>query len=201
MQSAETFNTIVKISTAEFNDKGSKFLAIAIPIKNADEFKIELSKIKEQHPKAVHHCFAYRLGLDKNNFRSSDDGEPSNTAGKPILNQIDAKQLTNIMVVVVRYFGGILLGVQGLVNAYKIATQLALQDCEIIQKQITHSLKIETDYSSVSSLMNFLKRHEIEISKKQIELFCIIDIEATKPQIAELEKFAEQHFVKFVIKK
>lgn len=201
MQSAETFNTIAKISTAEFNDKGSKFLAIAIPIKNADEFKIELSKIKEQHPKAVHHCFAYRLGLDKNNFRSSDDGEPSNTAGKPILNQIDAKQLTNIMVVVVRYFGGILLGVQGLVNAYKTATQLALQDCEIIQKQITHSLKIETDYSSVSSLMNFLKRHEIEISKKQIELFCIIDIEATKPQITELEKFTVQHFGKFVIKK
>ena len=201
MQNAETFNTIAKISSAEFNDKGSKFLAIAIPIKNAEEFKIELNKLKEQHPKAVHHCFAYRLGLDKNNFRSSDDGEPSNTAGKPILNQIDAKQLTNIMVVVVRYFGGILLGVQGLVNAYKTATQLALQDCEIIQKHITHSLKIETDYSSVSSLMNFLKRHEIEISKKQIELFCIIDIEATKPQIVELEKFAEQHFGKFIIKK
>jgi putative IMPACT (imprinted ancient) family translation regulator len=141
------------------------------------------------------------LGLDKNNFRSSDDGEPSNTAGKPILNQIDAKQLTNIMVVVVRYFGGILLGVQGLVNAYKTATQLALQDCEIIQKQITHSIKIETDYSSVSSLMNFLKRHEIEISKKQIELFCSIDIEATKFQIVELEKFADQNFGKFVIKK
>jgi uncharacterized YigZ family protein len=197
----ETIHTISKLASAEFNDKGSKFLAFAIPIKNTDEFKIELNKLKLMHPKAVHHCFAYRLGLDRNNFRSSDDGEPSNTAGKPILNQIDAKQLTNIMVVVVRYFGGILLGVQGLVNAYKTATQLALNDCEIIQKQITHSLKIETDYSNVSNLINFLKRHEIEISKKQIELFCIIQIEATTLQIAELEKFAEQHFGKFMIKK
>ncbi|MEN9522101.1 MAG: hypothetical protein RL065_478 [Bacteroidota bacterium] len=201
MQNDETFNTIATINTAEFTDKGSKFLAIAFPIKNADEFKIELKKIKELHPKAVHHCFAYRLGVDKNNFRFSDDGEPSNTAGKPIINQIDSKKITNVAVVVVRYFGGILLGVQGLVNAYKTATQLALNSCEIIQKQITQPIKIETDYSNVSILMNFLKRHEIEISKKQIELFCSIDIEATKLQIVELEKFAEQNFGKFVIKK
>lgn len=201
MQNDETFNTIATINTAEFTDKGSKFLAIAFPIKNADEFKIELKKIKELHPKAVHHCFAYRLGVDKNNFRFSDDGEPSNTAGKPIINQIDSKKITNVAVVVVRYFGGILLGVQGLVNAYKTATQLALNSCEIIQKQITQPIKIETDYSNVSILMNFLKRHEIEITKKQIELFCSIDIEATKLQIVELEKFAEQNFGKFVIKK
>ncbi|MFM2047518.1 MAG: hypothetical protein RI955_64 [Bacteroidota bacterium] len=197
----EIFNTIAITTTAEFNDKGSKFLAYAMPIKNVADFKIELHKLKELHPKAVHYCFAYRLGLDRNDFRYSDDGEPSNTAGKPILNQIDAKQITNVLVVVVRYFGGILLGVQGLVNAYKTATQLALNNCKIIQKQITQLIKIETDYSNVSHLMNFLKRHEIEISKKQIELFCSIEIAATTQQITALEKFAEQHFGKFEIKK
>ncbi|MFM2226258.1 MAG: hypothetical protein RJA07_2460 [Bacteroidota bacterium] len=197
----EIFNTIAFAAHAEFNDKGSKFLAYAMPIKNVAEFKTELNKLKELHPKAVHHCFAYRLGLDRNDFRCSDDGEPSNTAGRPILNQIDAKQITNVLVVVVRYFGGILLGVQGLVNAYKTATQLALNNCEIVKKQTTQFLKIETNYSNVSPLMNFLKRHEIEISKKQIELFCSIEIAATTQQIIALEKFIEQHFGKFEIKK
>ncbi|MEY2830594.1 MAG: hypothetical protein RIQ33_2452 [Bacteroidota bacterium] len=192
----EIFNTIECTAQAEFNDKGSKFIAYAISIKNTDEFKFELSKLKELHPKAVHFCFAYRLGIDKNNFRCSDDGEPNNTAGKPILNQIDAKQITNIMVVVVRYFGGILLGAQGLVNAYKTATQLALNQCNIIQKPITKQIVLETDYSFVSTLINYLKRHEIEITKKQIELFCIIEIEITHSQLIGLYQFAENNFGK-----
>jgi uncharacterized YigZ family protein len=197
----ETFSTIEFVTQAEFNDKGSKFIAYAFPIKNTDEFKIEIAKLKTLHPKAVHFCFAYRLGIDKNNFRSSDDGEPSNTAGKPILNQIDAKQITNVMVVVVRYFGGILLGAQGLVNAYKTATQLALNQCNIIQKPITQKLIIETDYSFVSSLINFLKRNEVEITKKQIELFCTLEIEITDSQLIGLNQFAENNFGKIQFKK
>jgi uncharacterized YigZ family protein len=197
----ETFSTIEFVTQAEFNDKGSKFIAYAFPIKNTDEFKIEIAKLKTLHPKAVHFCFAYRLGIDKNNFRSSDDGEPSNTAGKPILNQIDAKQITNVMVVVVRYFGGILLGAQGLVNAYKTATQLALNQCNIIQKPITQKLIIETDYSFVSSLINFLKRNEVEITKKQIELFCTLELEITDSQLIGLHQFAENNFGKIQFKK
>jgi putative IMPACT (imprinted ancient) family translation regulator len=104
------FNTIDKPSSAEFKDRGSKFIAYAFPISSVEDFKLKLNDIKKEHPKATHHCFAYRLGTDGNNFRVSDDGEPSGSAGRPILGQIDSKQLTNTLVIVVRYFGGTLLG-------------------------------------------------------------------------------------------
>ena len=128
--------TIDKPAVAEFKDRGSKFLAYAFHIKTANDFKQHLKELKKEHPQAVHHCFAYRLGFDENNFRINDDGEPSGTAGKPILAQIDSKSLTDILVVVVRYFGGTLLGVPGLVNAYKTTTTLVLQLTPIIQKQV-----------------------------------------------------------------
>src|SRR6187551_833896 len=128
--------TIEKPSVAEYKDRGSKFLAYAFPISTADDFKKRLKELKEEHPKAAHHCFAYRLGNDKNNFRSSDDGEPSGSAGKPILGQIDSKELTNVAVVVVRYFGGTLLGLPGLINAYKTSTSLVLQLTAIVQRPI-----------------------------------------------------------------
>ncbi|HEU4633284.1 MAG TPA: YigZ family protein, partial [Flavisolibacter sp.] len=121
------YNTIEKPSSAEFKDRGSRFLAYAFPIQSVDDFKKRLKNLKEEHPKAAHHCFAYRTGTDGNTFRAGDDGEPSGSAGKPILGQIDSKELTNIGVVVVRYFGGTLLGVPGLINAYKTVTSLALQ--------------------------------------------------------------------------
>src|SRR5690606_3344312 len=107
--------TIETSAIAEFKDRGSKFLAYSFPIKNANELKTHLQSLKKEHSKAVHHCFAYRIGTDGNNFRTSDDGEPSGTAGKPILGQIDSKSLTNTLVIVVRYFGGTLLGVPGLI--------------------------------------------------------------------------------------
>src|SRR5207247_6484819 len=119
------FYTIEKDGYAELKDRGSKFLAYAFPINKTEDFKKRLKKLKDEHPKAVHHCFAYRLGIDGNNFRSSDDGEPSGTAGRPIMGQIDHKQLTNLAVVVVRYFGGTLLGIPGLINAYKTAAAMA----------------------------------------------------------------------------
>ena len=107
------YQTIEKESVAEFKDRGSRFLAYAFPISSADDFKKRLKELKEEHPKAVHHCFAYRIGTDGNNFRSSDDGEPSGSAGRPILGQIDSKELINTAIIVVRYFGGTLLGVPG----------------------------------------------------------------------------------------
>ena len=121
------YNTIEKPATAEFKDRGSKFLAYVYPVQLIEEFKIRLADLKKEHPKAVHHCFAYRLGTDKNNFRVSDDGEPSGTAGRPILGQIDSKELTNVVIIVVRYFGGTLLGVPGLINAYKTSASMVLQ--------------------------------------------------------------------------
>ncbi len=128
------YYTIERSALAEFKDRGSKFIAFAFSITDAVGFKNRLNELKKKTSKAAHHCFAYRIGTDGNNFRSSDDGEPSGSAGKPILGQIDSKQLTNVAVIVVRYFGGTLLGVPGLINAYKTATALVLQTTPILQK-------------------------------------------------------------------
>ena len=138
---------IEKPSVSEFKDRGSKFLAYAFPISTVDDFKKRLKELKEEHPKAAHHCFAYRLGMDKNNFRSSDDGEPSGSAGKPILGQIDSRDLTNIAVVIVRYFGGTLLGVPGLINAYKTSASLALQLTAIVQTPVLIRYDLPFDYT------------------------------------------------------
>jgi uncharacterized YigZ family protein len=136
MNDAFSFLTIDQESAAEFTDRGSKFIAFAFPINSVEEFKSVLQKFKKEHPKAVHHCFAYRLGLDGNQFRVSDDGEPSGSAGRPILGQIDSRELTDTAIIVVRYFGGTLLGVPGLINAYKTAAALSLQVIPAVQKQI-----------------------------------------------------------------
>ncbi len=166
------FYTISQISTAEFKDRGSKFIAYTFPVAGINEFKKQLQEIKKEHVKAVHHCFAYRIGTDGNTFRSSDDGEPSGTAGKPILGQIDSKQLTDIGVIVVRYWGGTLLGVPGLINAYKSATALALQIVPIVQKQVEIKYSIEFDYTCVNEVMIILKNYNCNIINQEMQLFC-----------------------------
>ena len=130
------YNTIEQSSTAEFKDRGSRFIAYTFPIETVADFKEHLAVVKKEHPKATHHCFAYRLGIGGNNFRVSDDGEPSGSAGKPILGQIDSKGATNVLIIVVRYFGGTLLGVPGLINAYKTAASLALQVTPVVPRPI-----------------------------------------------------------------
>lgn len=166
------YYTIEKASTAEFRDRGSKFLAYAYPVSTADEFKKFLKALKEEHPKAVHHCFAYRLGTDGNNFRSSDDGEPSGTAGKPILGQIDSKMLTNTAVIVVRYFGGTLLGVPGLINAYKTAASFALQLAPVVQKPVLGLYELQFDYTLVNEVMMVVKRFGCQVIENEMQLFC-----------------------------
>lgn len=168
------YNTIEKPSTAEFKDRGSKFIAYAYPINSINDFKKYLQQLKKEHPKAVHHCFAYRTGTDGNNYRSSDDGEPAGTAGKPILGQIDSKQLTNIAVIVVRYWGGTLLGVPGLINAYKTSTSLALQIVPIVKKAIEVQYQIDFDYTQINDLMLIIKQNNCTIIKQDMQLFCQI---------------------------
>jgi len=170
------YYTIDRSASAEFKDRGSSFIAFAFPIVDAAEFKNRLRELKEEHPKAVHHCFAYRIGVDGNNFRSNDDGEPSGSAGKPILGQIDSKQLTNLAVVVVRYFGGTLLGVQGLINAYKTVTALALQTTPIIQKAIEIKYRLQFDYTRMNEAMLIVKKYNCSALDQQMELFCTLDI-------------------------
>lgn len=166
------YYTIEKPSQAEFKDRGSRFLAFAFPIKSVDEFKKRLKELKEEHPKAVHQCFAYRLGTDGSVFRANDDGEPSGSAGKPILGQLDSKNLTDLAVVVVRYFGGTLLGVPGLINAYKTATSLALQLTPIIEKPVLVAYELQFDYTLVNEVMMFVKRYHCVVLENEMQLFC-----------------------------
>lgn len=180
------YNTIVQPSTAEFKDRSSKFIAYAFAIETTDDFKQQLQALKKEHPKAVHHCFAYRIGTDGNNFRSSDDGEPSGTAGKPILGQIDSKELTDVAVVVVRYWGGTLLGVPGLINAYKTAASLALQVTPIIQKQVEVKYNIEFDYTRMNEVMMVLKQFNCTVIQQEMQLFCIITVGIAKNRLEEV---------------
>ena len=166
--------TIEKPSVAEFKDRGSKFIAYAYPISTADDFKQYLQALKKEHSKAVHYCFAYRIGTDGNNFRVSDDGEPSGSAGKPILGQIDSKEMINVAVIVVRYFGGTLLGVPGLINAYKTATSLALQVIPIVQKQIEITYQLQFDYTQMNDVMMVLKQFNCSVISQELQLFCIM---------------------------
>ena len=168
------YYTIEQPATAEFKDRGSKFLAYAFPVISADDFKKQLQILKREHPKAVHHCFAYRIGNDGNIFRSSDDGEPAGTAGKPILGQIDSKAITDAAIIVIKYFGGTLLGVPGLINAYKTAAVLVLQVVPIIQKQVEITYSLQFDYTQMNPVMMLMKQFNCTIISQQMQLFCNI---------------------------
>lgn len=190
------YSTIERPATAEYKDRGSRFIAYAFPIQTIDDFKKQLKLLKEEHPKAVHHCFAYRIGTDGNNFRTGDDGEPSGSAGKPILGQIDSKNLTDVLVVVVRYFGGTLLGVPGLINAYKTVTSLALQLTPIVEKPILVSYELEFDYTLINDVMMVIKRFGCIVYQNEMQLFCRMMIGVPKAdEIACTDKLKEMHMV------
>lgn len=178
--------TIEQPSTAEFKDRGSKFLAYAYPVQEVADVKLRLGELKKEHPKAVHHCFAYRLGLDGTQFRVADDGEPAGSAGRPILGQIDSKQLTNTLVVVVRYFGGTLLGVPGLINAYKTATSLALQVTPIVQKPVEIKYVLHFDYTLMNEVMMVVKQSQCSVMAQEMQLFCQLTIGVPRNRLDEV---------------
>ncbi len=190
------YYTIEKPSIAEYKDRGSKFIAYAFPISEVATFKERLAEVKKEHPKATHHCFAYRIGLDGSNFRVSDDGEPSGSAGKPILGQIDSKQSTNILIIVVRYFGGTQLGIPGLINAYKTAAALALQVTQIVQKPVMIWYRLEFDYTLMNEVMRVVKQFDCIIAKQHMELFCQGELGIPKSKLIEaLNRLHELHSV------
>ena len=180
MPDPDFYFTIEKPSVAEYKDRGSRFIGYVYNIETINDFKERLANIKKEHPKATHHCFAYRLGLDKNNFRVSDNGEPSGTAGRPILGQIDSKGLTNVVVFVVRYFGGSLLGVPGLINAYKTAAALAIQTTPVIQKPVTVNYNLQFDYTQLNTMLAIIKQYKCVILRQDLQLFCVMDISIPK---------------------
>ena len=182
------YHTVQCPAYAEWKDKGSRFLAYAYPIQTADDFKEHLQNLKKEHPKANHYCFAYRLGTDGNDFRASDAGEPSGTAGKPILGQIDSKNLTDVLVVVVRYFGGTLLGIPGLANAYKTSASLVLQLTPIVRKPLTATIQLDFDYTKMNEVMQWVKKLNGTILQQDTQLFCkfVCAIEKAKLQEAKM---------------
>ena len=175
--------TIEKSAMAEFKERGSKFVAFAYPIETTDDFKKLLQNLNKEHPKAVHHCFAYRIGTDGNNFRSSDDGEPSGTAGRPIHGQLLSKDLTNTLVVVIRYFGGTKLGVSGLINAYKTATKEALEASEILEKIVNDVYKITFDYLQMNDVMKLLKDENLHQFNQAFENNCSLQFSVRKNDV------------------
>lgn len=180
------YRTIEADSTAEFRDRGSRFIAYAFPLENVEGFKARLAALKKEHPKATHHCFAYRIGLDGTNFRVSDDGEPSGSAGRPILGQIDSKGLTNLLIVVVRYFGGTLLGVPGLINAYKSAAAMALQVTPTVQKPVLVNYHLQFDYTQMNDVMKVVKQFDCSVLKQENQLFSLMDIGIPKNRLDEV---------------
>jgi len=168
----DTYKTISVASEGIFKDRGSKFIGLAYPVTTEEEVKKIVTHLKKEHHGANHHCYAFRLGADKQHFRANDDGEPSNTAGKPILAQIQSNDLTNILVVVVRYFGGTLLGVSGLINAYKMAAAEALKNASIIEKTVNEIYKIQFDYLQMNNVMKIVKDEKLKIVSQKHEISC-----------------------------
>ena len=187
-------------SEGSYKEKGSKFLGYAYPVNSEEECKMQLAALKAEHPKARHHCFAWRFGTDGNAFRANDDGEPGGTAGKPILGQIDSKELTNILVVVVRYFGGTKLGVPGLTNAYRSAAQQALGNARMIKRNIEAHFKLTFEYGAMNEVMKLVKGPDITITKKDFEEECtilftvpVMMMENVQMRFENIDKLAVEH--------
>ncbi len=170
----DSFLTIEQPAEGQFKEKGSKFLAYAYPIKSEKEAKDYIQALKKEHFSARHHCYAWRLGADKLLFRANDDGEPSSTAGKPILGQIQKNDLTNILIVVVRYFGGTLLGVGGLIHAYREASADALLNANIMEKLVEVGFCVEFDYLNMNNVMKVFKDENLPQLKNEFDLRCKI---------------------------
>ena len=172
----DQYKTVDKISEGTFRDKGSKFIAYSYPFTDENKLKDILSEIKSIHPKARHHCYAYRLGMDRSVFRINDDNEPAGSAGRPILNTLLSNDLTNILVIVVRYFGGTLLGIPGLINAYKAATQESINNAEIIEKYQKDIYAIDFDYLQMNNVMRIIKDEDLTILSQNLNNNCRMEV-------------------------
>lgn len=185
-----------------YKEKNSKFFSYTFPIKNEEDVKFYIEEIKKQHHNARHWCYAYQLGTEpeKIYYRANDDGEPSNTAGMPIYGQIQSFEVTNILVVVVRYFGGIKLGVGGLITAYRTSAQLALQESKIIEKTIDKNFIIQFEYKDMNKVMRVIKEKSLSIISQTLELTCEIELSIRRSQFQKaLEAFKPFYEIKITL--
>ena len=189
---AESFRSITHLSQGIYKEKGSKFLSFAIPVKNVVEIKSILDIYRKKYYDARHVCYAYMLGADRSEFRANDDGEPSGTAGRPILGQINSSELTDILVIVVRYFGGILLGTSGLITAYKEAAADAIGQANIVEITVKNELTIRFEYPLLNDVMRIIKEYDVQIINQQFEEQCSIKISVPK-KVTELISIKLEH--------
>ena len=177
----DTYNTIENaVENILFKEKNSKFIGYAYPITSENEVKTHIENLKKDHFSARHWCYAYQIGTETFKFRANDDGEPSNSAGMPIYGQIQSFEITNVLIVVVRYFGGVKLGVGGLISAYKTTAQLTLEEANIVERTIDKHYKITFDYKNMNKVMRIIKEKNIDIVNQKMELNCEIEIATRK---------------------
>jgi uncharacterized YigZ family protein len=195
------FKTILHKSTGEFRDRGSKFIGYAYPVVSVKQVKEIVNAIKKEHPKANHHCYAFRLGPGKNIYRFSDDREPSGSAGKPIFGVIQSNDLTDILIIVVRYFGGTLLGVSGLINAYRSAAKEAIDKSEIVTKAVVERYELEFTFDFINEVKLAIRSVKAVILNQEIADKCLIAVEVEKINANELlDKIKTNHLLKDHVK-
>lgn len=183
----DTYNTIdYAVENILFKEKNSKFIGYAFPITSENEVKTHIENLKKDHFSARHWCYAYQIGTENIKFRANDDGEPSNSAGMPIYGQIQSFDITNVLIVVVRYFGGVKLGVGGLISAYKTTAQLTLEEADIVEKTIDKHFKITFDYKNMNKVMRIIKEKNIDIVNQKMELNCEIEIATRKKNAKQI---------------
>lgn len=196
----QTYKSIAKRAEGLYKEKGSKFIGIAIPVKSEDEVKMALEDLRKEYHDARHHCYAWMLGYDRDQFRANDDGEPSNSAGKPILGQIESFELTNVLIVVVRYFGGTKLGVGGLITAYKTAAKEALENAVIFEDTVKQWVEFSCNYQDMPMVMNLVKENQFTIVKQEMQNDCTLGLEVEMDQLeflkAKLEEFESVEMIK-----
>ena len=195
----DTFRTLSKVSESLYKEKGSKFLGFAYPVKSLEEIKAILDELRKKYYDARHHCYAYMLGQDADQYRANDDGEPNHSAGDPILGQIRSHNVTNTLVVVVRYFGGTKLGVSGLINAYKIAAAEALDANEIIEEVVKEEVSIRYSYESTNEVLRLVKEFELDILEQEFTADCRMQLAVRQSKYQHLlEKLEELEGVHFI---
>lgn len=183
----DTYNTIENaVENILFKEKNSKFIGYAYPITSENEVKTHIENLKKDHFSARHWCYAYQIGTETFKFRANDDGEPSNSAGMPIYGQIQSFEITNVLIVVVRYFGGVKLGVGGLISAYKTTAQLTLEEANIVERTIDKHYKITFDYKNMNKVMRIIKEKNIDIVNQKMELNCEIEIATRKKNAKQI---------------
>lgn len=188
----DTYKTISGISESVFTEKRSKFIAIAIPVRSVAEIKNLLEQYQKKYYDARHVCYAYMLGPERKDFRANDNGEPSGTAGKPILGQINSHELTDVLVIVVRYFGGIKLGTSGLIVAYRTAASQALAEATVIEKTVDEEVTVAFEYPFMNDVMRIVKEESPEIMEQSYDMDCIMTLRIRKSQMPHLRSRLEK---------